>query len=265
MLQKNLLLLGVLLISQAHATANLGIWPMRISLTPDQKTNALHLINKGTTPVRVRITARALDMDENGRFIQTDTGNFTFFPRLTTIAPSQDRAIRVGYIGKFPRIEKAYRLIVKELPPLKQNTPRQQSKQTTIGIQSRLEFSLPLFVMPTANPPQPRAQIVQAKQRRKTTLRLGINNPDNYHILIKEVALSWLNKKGKSIFTKKYPHMIPRILPQRRLFLDIPLGKEASSCSSARTLEIKIKLGRLNQPYRKIFSLKKRSCVPVIP
>ncbi len=253
---KKITLLFILLLftNQTYAAANLGIWPLKVSLSPENKTGTVHITNKGTKSVNIQIFAKTWDMDANGKFVETDTGNFVFFPRLATIAPKEDKAIRVGYNGSFPALEKPYRLYVEELAIIKK--PTQQSKYVSAGVQMLLKLSVPLFVMPSANSPKPQMEITATGG-----LQVGIRNHGTHNILLTKGNVELFGANGNSLFSKEIK-VLQRVLPKRRLLIKVPI--DDMPCNKARAIEFKFSLGEQESPYdekTKRFSTK-RGCVP---
>ena len=258
-MKKTLLLFSLLLFSiQAYAGAAVSIWPVRVSLWPEKKLDAVHLVNKGNESVKVQIYAKSWDMDENGKFIETDTGDFVFFPRLATIAPNEDKAIRVGYRGTFPALEKPYRLYLEELPPIRQPIPAERQK-SVLGIQTTLKLSVPLFVMPSANPPTPQLTITETNKT-GDGLQVGIHNKGTHNFLLTEGTVELFDGRNHSVFSKEIK-VLQRVLPQRRLFIEIPLDN--APCLKARAIEFKFILDGLDVPYIKRFPTQ-RGCVPLM-
>lgn len=197
-------------------------------------------------------------MDENGKFIETDTGDFIFFPRLATIAPNEDKAIRVGYRGAFPALEKPYRLYFEELPPIRQPIQAERGK-SALGIQTTLKLSVPLFVMPSANLPEPQLTITETKKT-GNGLRVSIHNRGTHNFLLTGGTVELFNSRSSSVFSKEIK-VLQRVLPQRRLFVEVPLDN--APCTRVRTIEFKFVLDGQNVPYIKRFPTR-RGCVPIM-
>lgn len=242
----------------AYAGATISIWPVKVSLWPAKKLDAVHLVNQGNESVKVQIYAKSWDMDENGQFIEADTGDFIFFPRLATIAPNEDKAIRVGYRGVFPATEKPYRLYFEELPPIRQPIPAERG-QSELGIQTTLKLSVPLFVRPSANLPAPQLSITATKKT-DNSLRVGIHNEGTHNFLLTGGTLELFDSRSRPVFSKEVK-VLQRVLPQRHLFVEVPLDN--APCTEAGTLEFKWVLEGQEVPYVKRFPTQ-RGCIPII-
>jgi P pilus assembly chaperone PapD len=250
---RSLLFIGSFVIAMPlFAGANLGVSPTTFNLTPSQKTGALTLMNKGDQPVNIQISAKSWDMDENGTFIETETLEFVFFPKIVTIAPHQQENIRIGYHGKFPKFEKSYRLFVDEIAPI---IPKEKSKQIAMGLTSLLRLSMPLYVVPVSKIPAPKV-VLSALKNEDKALRVGIQNPTAYHLQIQKVSVTLL-KQNEVLVEKSVDLKLQRILGNHQLFVKIPMAAK-KFCQQADTIEISIKVKNMKEDYKAQFPLKPR-------
>ncbi len=254
-LKRLLLFLGLLLFSiQGYAIAQLTIWPVNVALWPQKRMDVVHLINKGKTAVNIQVSAASWDIDKNGKSIEVSTGDFIFFPRLTTIAPGEDKSIRIGYNGVFPVREKPYRLYFEELPKLKRPAAQEETRMG-FGVEIVLKLSVPLFVRQTKDPGKPRFRII-TPTKTETGLRIGLQNKGNDHFQLKQLLVKLLDYRGRSIFSEQ-KQMGQRVLGQRRAFFNIALKK--NDCARARQIEFQFTLTGRKSPYIKRFPI--RRCV----
>lgn len=251
-----LIFFGLLIICNPAYSAALNVWPVKVTISPKRSTESVHLTNNSDTPVNVQISANSWDIDESGKFIEADTGDFVFFPRLLTIPPNDEKVVRVGYQGDFPSLEKPYRLIVQELPPVKKPEDSTKDKRTA-GLGYVLRLSLPLFVMPEEQPVAPEIAI-EGIQASTNGLKVGVKAPGNHHIQVTKVEAELLNKKNESMSNGEAKTHLLRILPQRRVFVDIPMNTQA--CDKATNLQVKVHAEGLNKPYEETLPLSAESC-----
>jgi fimbrial chaperone protein len=249
-----LIMCGFFLIwsTTAHASS-IKIWPLKIMLSPAQNSDSVRLRNNGTQLVNVQISAKTWDMDENGQFIETDSGDFVFFPRLLTLPPGEEKSVRVGYHGDFPPLEKSYRLYIEELPPIL--TPEEQA--LSIGVQYTLKLSLPLFVMPGKTAIVPNIGI-EALQRSDTGLKFALRAVGNYHLSVRQVNAELFDATGTSLTKGENKPRLMRILPQRRVFMTIPL--DIQLCTQATHVSIQVEAEGLKAPYTQRLELVTGQC-----
>ncbi|MDM8517871.1 fimbria/pilus periplasmic chaperone [Desulfobacterales bacterium HSG16] len=225
-----------------QAKATLGIWPVRVNLTPDQKISAVTIRNKGENEVKVQVYAKTWDMDENGKFIETDTGDFVFFPRLLTIPGGDKKIIRAGYNGDFPVVEKPYRLYIQELPKIK--SPEQQAVKMDTSFNFLLKLSVPVFVRPSDKPEPVQAEIIGVEPA-ENGLKVHLHNTGIRNFLLKKIDAQLMDRNGLALnkFSNDY---VQRVLPKRSVFLQIPLSN--SQCDKAEKLFISLFLYNSDTP-----------------
>lgn len=218
----------------AWGSATLGIYPVRVDLTPDKKIGEVTIRNKGENEVKAQIYAKTWDMDENGKFIETDTGDFVFFPRLLTIPGGEDKVLRVGYNGDFPPIEKPYRLYIQELPEIK--TSKQETTKMNTSFNFLLKLSVPVFVRPSNDPEPIQAEILGIAPE-EGDLKIKLRNAGTRTFMLKKISAQLKSQNGPVIdgFEDDYTQ---RVLPKRSLFLKIPLKN--SACDKAKELFLKL-------------------------
>lgn len=238
--------------SHAMAAANIGISPTQVNITPSNKTGMITVLNKGTNPVNLQLDAKSWDMDENGKFIETDTGDFIFYPKTLTIKPQEQATIRVGYIGaEFPKAEKPFRLFVEEVPEIKQ--PEPEKNRVKIGLNAVLRLSMPLYVVAENDIPTPQVELSNIKVEAQK-LRLGVKNPTAYHVTLKKVAVKLL-KQDKVLVEKSVEPKLQRILGEHQIFVDMPMDAK-KLCSQADAIQVQVDVDNQKEPYQTKVALK---------
>ncbi len=247
-----ILLTAVLTVStQTMATAKLAISPVQINLFPSAKTASITLINKGDKSINLYLRAKSWDMDENGKFIETDTGEFVFYPKTLTIDAKEQATIRVGYTGEFPDLEQPFRIIIQEIPQITQPDPEQN--QTTFGVSVALRLSIPLYVVPVTIVPPVQVEIGDLKIS-DNSLRVGVKNLTDYHVNLKKVAIT-LFKQNQVLAENTTNLQLQRVLGQRLVFIKIPMNVQ-KLCAQADAIEIQVSAENLTESYQTRMSLK---------
>jgi fimbrial chaperone protein len=258
-LKWGLLVLAALLASQGAQAAKIQIWPIKLSLWPAHATESVRLTNKEDTPVSVQISAKSWDMDEDGRFVETDTGDFVFFPRLLTLPPHEEKLVRIGYEGDFPALEKPYRLLIQELPAVR--TPEEQAEgKQNLGLTYTLRLSVPLFVMPGKEPPSPEI-VIDGLELTTAGVKLGVKAAGTHHVQVNRLELQLMDGAETTLARGENKVHLLRVLPQRRVFVEVPLDRAA--CAKATSLLVKVDAERLKQPYEQRIPLAGGRCQPV--
>ena len=244
------LITALIMAMPVFAGANLGVSPTTFNLTPNKKTAALTLINKGDTPVNIQLEAKSWDMDENGKFIETETLEFVFYPKILTIAPHKQANIRVGYMGKFPKLEKSYRLFIAEIAPI--IVKSEDDVEVNMGLNTLLRLSMPLYVVPVNKIPSPKVKLSALKSEDKV-LRVGIKNLTAYHLQVENISVKLL-KQSQVLVEKSVKLKLQRILGEHRLFINVPMAAK-KFCQQADSLDISITVKNMAEIYTAQFPL----------
>lgn len=243
---------SLLFANVAMAGANLAISPIQLDLSPSAKTGTITLINKGQKDVNLQLDAKSWDMDESGKFIETETGDFLFYPKTLTIAPQQSATIRAGYTGDFPNMEKPFRIIIDEVPEIIQAAP-DSSSQVKIGLDSALRLSIPVYIVPTTDIPTAQIDLAALKTT-NNVLRVGVKNLTAYHVNLSKVAVKLL-KQNKVLAEKSVDLQLQRVLGNRLVFIDLPMNVK-SLCSQVDAIAVQIDASNLPTAYQKTMPLK---------
>lgn len=201
----------------------------------------------------MQISAKSWDSNDKGEFVETDTGDFAFFPRLFALPPRQEKKIRVGYSGTFPQLEKPYRVIIDELPPIKQP----ESDKNQLGIVTTLRLSVPLFVKPDneVHDPEPKLEKISPD---KEGIAVQLGNKGKINFLVRGIELQWLDADSKPI-ASSVSKEAKRVLPERFIRFDLPAIK--ASCDKVRKLIATVQIEDQKTPYSQEFSLHGQ-CMP---
>jgi P pilus assembly chaperone PapD len=236
-----------------QAAANITIYPTHIYLSPDEQTAVITLINRGSSEVNMQISAKSWDSDAKGQFVETDSGDFSFFPRLLTIPPLQEKKIRVGYQGEFPPLEKPYRIYINELAPIK----RSDSQKKQFAIVSTLQLSVPLFVKPDTETHEAQPEIDGISQA-NNGISVQVRNLGVTNFLVRGIQLQWQDSVQKKL-TSSGSTEAKRVLPHR--FTQFALPALKVPCAKADKLLAQITVEGQKDPYQKEFKLQGK-CVP---
>ncbi|MCK5898492.1 MAG: molecular chaperone [Methylococcales bacterium] len=226
------------------AAASLGVSPTTITLNPSQKTGTLTVINKGDKVVNLQLSAKSWDMDDNGKFIQTDTGDFVLYPKILTIAPHKQGNVRVGYMGKLPKVEKAYRLFVEEIPPIKAKS--EETGKIQAGLSTILKLSMPLYVVPTDTIPSPNVELNGVKIDKKI-FQVGVKNLTAHHLRVEKVTVKLFNH-DTLLVEKSVTLKLKRILGSRQLFVSLPMDTQ-KFCQKANKMQLSIQVKNMPKNY----------------
>jgi len=243
----SILLMSLLVSMLAYAT-ELSVSPTKLKLFPKQKFTVLNITNSSDKPVNVQVSVQTWSQDETGQPILQDTSDLIVFPKLLKVEGKTERPIRVGYRGKWPQIEQAYRIFVEELPV---TDPR---KADTLGVSVTLRFSVPVFVRyREETAPKPKFQIENV-EKRESVLTIGVRNTGNSHFTVDNIVADLWDEKGAFLFSQSISGWY--VLPHQRNVFEMSL--EQPDCLAAHTAKISVTVQKQYQVGR--FQLQADGC-----
>jgi fimbrial chaperone protein len=162
------------------SAANIGVNPVRVTLSENQKMGTLTVRNGGTEPMSMQLEVLNWSQEE-GNGVFTPTRELIVNPPIFTIPAGGSQLIRVG-LRRAPDAQRelTYRIFLQELPP-----PPSPDFQ---GAKMLMRVSLPVFVLPkvTAKP----VLRWHAVRTSDGALKISLTNNGNAHIQIANFSLS---------------------------------------------------------------------------
>jgi fimbrial chaperone protein len=120
--------------------ADFTVNPIQIFLAGQTKSAILTVQNTSGEPLRFQLNAFTWAQDPAGQIQLTPTSEIIFFPRLLTLAPGEQRIVRVGTSVAAGPVERTYRIFVEELPP----STQQAAPAGQVRVLARM--GIPIFV-----------------------------------------------------------------------------------------------------------------------
>ena len=159
---------------------DLGVSPVRVTLSDKQKMGTLTVRNNGAEPVSMQLEVLNWSQEE-GNGVFTPTRELIVNPPIFTIPAGGSQLIRVG-LRRAPDAQRElnYRIFLQELPP----PPNPDFN----GTKMLMRVSLPVFVLPkvTAKP----VLRWHAVRTSDGALKISLTNNGNAHIQIANFSLS---------------------------------------------------------------------------
>lgn len=134
--------MGGCLIGAPVLAASLQVSPVTIDLQARQNSEGLWLSNSGTQPLQAQVRVYAW-VQEGGEDLLKLTNDMVASPPMLTIQPGQRQIVRLVRVGAGqapPSTEKAYRVVMDELPV----------GAGAEGVKFVLRYSVPIFIAPPA-------------------------------------------------------------------------------------------------------------------
>ncbi|HET8733864.1 MAG TPA: fimbria/pilus periplasmic chaperone [Anaeromyxobacteraceae bacterium] len=214
----------------AARAAEVQVGPVLVTLTPSTRSALVTVHNQGKEPVRFELQAKGWSQGEGGEMELSPTDEIAVYPPVLTVAPGEERNLRVGAVAPFGATERAYRIVLQELAP--PETPES-------GAQVRMltRMLIPVFLAP-ARPVEKAALAGLTAVGGRVTVRLV--NEGTVHVRPDSVKLSGLGEGGKVLFETELPAWYVLAGGVRAYEAKIP----AASCGAVREVEVAAVLSR---------------------
>jgi fimbrial chaperone protein len=183
----------MMLVSAASASAaTFTVNPTQIFLSSKATTSLLTLRNDSEEPLRFQLTAFAWQQTPTGELSLTATEDVVFFPALLTLAPKEERKIRVGATVGAAAQERTYRIFVEELPAA---AGRQEN-----AVRVLTKMGIPIFIRPAK-------EVATADLRELAlgggSLRFNVTNRGTVHFVPQKVVVRAAGQAGERLFEEE--------------------------------------------------------------
>jgi len=127
----------------AHAQTSFSVDPLLITLSGQANSAVLTITNPTAKEIRFEIKAFAWELTPpDGAMKLTPTQEVVIFPPLVSAKPKMTQRVRVGTTAAPGAVEKAYRILVEELP-----TGDVAPVANQVAVRTRI--GIPVFIEPT--------------------------------------------------------------------------------------------------------------------
>ena len=204
------------------------VGPVLVTLSPATRSAIVTVRNQGKETARFELQARAWSQGPTGEMNLSPTEEIAVYPPVLTVAPGEERNVRVGAVVPFGAVERTYRIILQEMAP-----PETPEGGAQVRMLTRL--LIPVFLAP-AKPVEKAIIADLAVQAGKVTFRLV--NEGTVHVRPDSVKLVGLAAGGKVAFESDLAAWY--VLAGGVREYEAPVPREA--CSSVRELEVSVQL-----------------------
>jgi fimbrial chaperone protein len=177
--------------ASAHAQATFSVDPLLIRLNRDANNAVLTITNPSPNEISFEIKGFTWDQTPpTGAMQLTPTGDLVIFPPLVTLKPRTTQRIRVGTTVAQGAVEKAYRLLIEELPSnVKPAAGSQVAVRTRIGV--------PVFLEATRPEVSGRIDSVSVTGR---TVSIALANTGASHAMIDNIVVRGMSGPDQVVF-----------------------------------------------------------------
>jgi fimbrial chaperone protein len=187
---------AVLLVSAASAQAQFKVDRTLVTLSSRTPSALLKLDNTSDHEIRFDIQVHGWSVAQDGTDQLTPTKDVTVVPAIATLKPGQSQNIRVGSTAAAGPMERAYRLMIEELPG-----PAGSAGANTVAMRTR--FSIPVFVDPVKV--EARIEVGPPTLVGDRMLEVAVTNTGTVHRFIDSIEFTVVDAKGGKVFSTKGP------------------------------------------------------------
>ena len=192
--------LFITLTPSAGFPANFSITPTSLDLSNGAKSGAFSVINSGNDKLNCQIEVKEWSQDANGKDVYTEARDMVYFPKIMTVNPNEQRAIRIGVKGAPSLQERTYRLFVEEIPSPKKAIDEKSEGKITAGLTIAFRYAIPIFVRPVR---QHESGSIEQVDMLKGTIRALVRNTGNIHFKLLGVTFRGKAADGNVLFSQE--------------------------------------------------------------
>lgn len=225
-------LLAGLVLCQAGQlrAATFSVNPTQVYLSAKVTTALVSLRNESGETLRFQLTLYAWDQAPNGEMKLAPTDDIVFFPRLLTLAPKEERRVRVGTSRTPGAIEQSYRLFVEELPS-------SQAEATPGAVRVLTKMSIPIFLQPATPAPAPLLENVAVRAGRAA---FAIRNAGTGHFVPDAITIEGVAADGHLVFSLPVNGWYVLAGGHRQYDIDLP----RTGCAEVASVAVSVRVGQ---------------------
>src|SRR5512147_671744 len=213
-----------------HAS-NFSITPTSLDLSGSVKSGVFSVVNSAEEKLNCQIDLKEWSQDADGKDVYTEARDIVFFPKIMTVEPNEQRAVRIGIKGPPSLKEKTYRLFVEEIPSQKKQSDEKTAGKITAGLTIAFRYATPIFVKPVK--PQ-ESGVIEKVDMSKGVAKAAVRNKGNIHFKLLTVTFLGKATDGKELFSKEVAGWY--LLHGMSRSFETPVPKEV--CANLATIEV---------------------------
>jgi fimbrial chaperone protein len=234
------LLLAAALVAPPLNAGQFNVSPVKVTLPARAKATSVTVTNNGRKPLALRIRLYAWDKHEGEDRLQA-ADDLLVTPPILKLDPGRAQIVRIGRPAEIPvpTVEKAYRLVVSELP-----LPGDEQAPSALALRSLLEISVPVFVPPAR--PEKRLEWALQPGPQPATATVSVRNAGTVHGKLTRLRL--LDAGGLMLAeSQKMLYALPQQQARTPLALSRPL-RTGETLKLEYTLDHAVRVIELKAP-----------------
>lgn len=205
-----------------------SISPTQLVLSGRTSSALLTVRNESTETLQFQLSAFAWQQSPTGEMQLDPTTSIVFFPALFTLAPGEERRVRVGSPGvPASSREQTYRLFVEELPP-----PAAGARG---GVRVLTKMGIPIFLRPAK---ESASATLDGLQVRGGALSFTLANTGAVHFIPRRIVARGLDAAGAPLFEESVAGWYVLAGGRRQFELKLP----AAACGRTRSFVVEAEL-----------------------
>lgn len=210
--------------------ADFTVNPIQIFLAGQTRSAILTVQNTSSEPLRFQLNAFTWAQDPAGQMQLAPTSEIIFFPRLLTLAPGEQRIVRVGTSVATGPVERTYRIFVEELPP----SAQQAAPAGQVRVLARM--GIPIFVEAKAGRAELRLGPPALQPGR---LVFELRNGGTKHAIPQVIRVRGQGAGGETLWEGEQEGWY--VLAGDRRVYEMPFPRE--ECVRTKTVAVEVKTG----------------------
>lgn len=190
----------ILAVATTAFASNFSITPTSLELSAGVKSGAFSIINSGADTLNCQIDVKEWGQDAEGKDVYTEAKDIVFFPKIMTVEPNGQRAVRIGIKGPPGVREKTYRIFAEEIPSQKKTQALETPGKISAGLTIAFRYAVPIFVKPVR--PEESATIEKIDLS-KGNVRAVVKNAGNIHLKVLSLTFRGKAIDGKELFSQE--------------------------------------------------------------
>jgi fimbrial chaperone protein len=227
--------------------ADFTVNPIQIFLAGQTKSAILTVQNTSGEPLRFQLNAFTWAQDPAGQMQLTPTSEIIFFPRLLTLAPGEQRIVRVGTSVAAGPVERTYRIFVEELPP----STQQAAPAGQVRVLARM--GIPIFVEAKAGRAELRLSPPVLQPGR---LVFELRNGGTKHAIPQVIRVRGQGAGGETLWEGEQEGWY--VLAGERRVYEMPFPRE--ECARTKAVAVEVKAGE--QTLTERLDIAPAACAP---
>lgn len=211
------------------AAATFTVTPTQLFLGARVQSALLTIRNDSTETLRFQIAIFTWSQSPSGDLELGPTRDVVAFPALLTLAPREERHVRVGRVVGAAEREKTYRIFVEELPPVEATGP------AGAGVRVLTRMGVPVFIRPER---EASSAALGEVTEGGGMARFTLTNTGTVHFIPQRVMLRGV-AAGKPVFEQTVESWYVLAGGTRRFEALLP----AASCATVTSLVVEAVIG----------------------